>query len=470
MPVNKKTAAEYALELEQAIKSRNDSYDTKIGPIPDLYINPASNVFELQNERIRSVQQLLSLINDGSFEDSDLDAFVYNELAIRLTGSRSTATLVFSRSTIPTSDITVLAGFPVATLQDDDGSSVTFLTKADTTLVAANASSYYNGETGRYELQVEAESTTASSSASVAQYRITRPLRPLNGFDSVTNVAAATGGSDPEVNDSLIKRYYLSLMGSSQANETGIKKIMRSRYPQVIDVNVVYGSNPANIRAADDAGAVDIYSIGEVVSSYTESLTFVGAGQPIILTKRPVLTVTSITGYQQDIDYTFVKDSTSGYAYSNRSSDAIVWKFDAASTPVSGATISVTYTYNSLIESMQSGLTIPDLYCIGSDPLYKDSERLSVKLSANVKVLSGFSTSTTITLLTNKLFAYINSLLLNQDLEQSDIQQQARSLTSIDNFIITNLSLVGTTGIGDIVVNDRQHVVIDLSNLSLTVI
>ena len=78
MPISRKTAAELAVDITNAIQGRNSDYDTRIGPVPDLVINPMAAVLELQHERIRSVQQLLSLEDDGSFTSQDVDEFVRN--------------------------------------------------------------------------------------------------------------------------------------------------------------------------------------------------------------------------------------------------------------------------------------------------------------------------------------------------------------------------------------------------------
>ena len=151
MTITRKTAEEYAQEIKDSIISRNADYDTEVGPIPDLIVVPMSSVFELQNERIRAVQSLLSLVNDGSFSDADLDDFIFNEQLIRLPGGRSQVVLTFSRATVPPTNLPIKANFPVATLSDEStGETFTFLTTEEVTLVAANAASYFNSTTQRY--------------------------------------------------------------------------------------------------------------------------------------------------------------------------------------------------------------------------------------------------------------------------------------------------------------------------------
>jgi len=472
MAVSKKTAAEYAVELETAIKSRNADYDTKIGPIPDLIINPVANVLELQNERVRAVQSLLSLINNGMFTDTDLEDFVYNELVRRSNGSTSVVTLVFSRTSAPTANITVKANFPVSTLADEDtGVALTYLTLVDATMVAANAPAYFNNTTQRYELTVTAQATSAASIANVGPNRIIRALRPLVGFDNVFNRDSAVGGTDTESNDDLISRYYLSLTGTSPAIVDGVDKILRDLYPAVEDSNEVHGSNSLNVRSASDGGAVDVYVIGNSNISVTENIVFSGVGQVIPLTNQPIISISSIVGagtYVQGTDFLFIKD-TSGYANSVRGSDGIRW-LATGTIPVIGAVLTVTYVYNSLMQQLQDSFTQSDKDVPGRDILFKDATKINVRLEASIKIRSGFGISTALSVITTAINDLINNLKLHGNVEGSDIQAVVRAFTAVDNFVITKLAKVGGTGTADIVINDNEYARIEPTDLILTVV
>lgn len=469
MAISRKTAADYAAELEAAILARNTSYDTKVGPIPDLVIQPLSGVLELQNERIRIVQQLLSLSNDGSFTDTDLDDFVFNELLVRLTGARSTVTLIFSRATTPTVDITVRANFPVATLADEStGTSITFMTLVDTTLVAANAPAYFNTDTQRYELKVAAQAVNSSTAGNVASNRIIRPLRPLNGFDSVFNRDVATGGKDPETNSELIDRYFLSLVGTSPGVVNGIKKILRDQYPQTIDSNVVFGNNPMNVRGATDGGAVDAYVIGVTSISTTENIVFSGVDQVIPLTKQPIISLVSAGSFVQGTDFVLVKD-TSGNKGSTRAEDGIKW-LTTGSAPALGAVVSVTYTYNGLMQQLQDAFATDEKNVPGRDLLFKAATEVGITLSANLKIRPGFSVTAVTAAVSTAILSLINDSKLGADVEASDIQLVVRSFSSVDNFVITNLAKVGATGLTDIAISDNEYARMQTGNLILTVV
>ncbi len=469
MAISRKTADQYAQEIKSAINSRNSTYDTEVGPIPDLVVVPMASVFELQNERIRAVQQLLSLVNDGSFTDRDLDDFVFNEQLIRLPGSKSQVSLTFSRATVPTSDITIKANFPTGTLPDEStGQAFTFITLADATMVAANAAAYFNNITQRYELNVAAEGLIGAASSNVGQNRITRPLRPLVGFDSVTNKAVATGGRDAETSAQLIDRYFLSLMGTSPDVVNGIDKIVRDVFTSVIDSNVVFGNNPLNVRSATDGGAVDVYIIGNTPVTVTESIVFPGIDQVIPLSKQPVNNITSAGAFVQGVDFVLVKDS-SGNKNSVRAVDGIKW-LPSGSAPVVGSVVSVTYTYNILITVLQSGFTTDDKNVPSRDILFKVADQIDITLSANIKIRPGFNPQAVVDACSTAILNLINGDLLGAPIEASDIQAVVRSFSSVDNFVITNLAKTGSIGLSDIAINPNEYPRMSPFDLALTVI
>lgn len=467
--ITRKTSADFATDLENAILSRNSNHDVKIGPIPDLVIKPLSGVLERQNERIRAVQQLLSLINDGSFSNSDLDSFVYNELLLRLSGSTATVTLVFSRAATPTSNVTVRANFPVATLADEvTGTSVTFMTLADATLDYTNAGAYFNSTTQRYELQIPAKAVVGSSSGNVASNRIIRPLRPLNGFDTVFNRDPSVNGQDGETNSQLIERFFISLLGTSPSVVNGIEKILRDQFSSVTGSNVVYGNNPLNVRAATDGGAVDVYVIGSSPATFTENIVFPGANQVIPLTDQPILNLVSATGFVQGVDFVLVKD-TSGYAGSVRGLDGIKW-LTTGSLPAIGATVPVTYSYNSLISLLQAAFTDPAKVSPGRDLLFKAATQTNLTLSANIKINTGFNVASVVQAVQTAILALINNSGLGDLIEVSNLQATVRSFSAVSNFIVTNLAPVGGTGTVDIQMGPDQFARMNAVDLTLTVI
>ena len=478
MAVEKVTAQQFAQTIKNAILALNKSYDTEIGPIPDLVINPVSNVLASQNASIRQLQQLLALVQDGSYTYDDLVAFVANEGIYPNTGAKSVVNMVFSTINVQAS-LTVSAGFPVSTQVDElSNQSVTYVTVESATLNATNKAAYFNASTQRYELVVPAIATVGGSIGNVASNRITLPLRALVGFNSVFNRDPAQGGLDGTTEAELIERYLIAIVGTAQSVESGTRLTALTKFPNVRDVAVVYGYDPLLTRAGTDAGAVDEWVLGQANLSRTDASTFEARGVPIPLLKQPVQSITSvyhgITVYTAGVDYNFVPDA-SGNSGSVRGLDSIIFTFGGIA-PVVGSSISIDYIQNVLIEDMQITYEAPENFVYGRDLLIRQSVAVPVQISAGLTVGLGLSYTTVLAQVQTAVLAFVNSLLLNAripgvspggSLQMSDVNAVVRSIAGVDNFIMTTFAVVGGSGAQDIPIGKNQNPTLDPVNLNI---
>lgn len=478
MAVERTTAQQYAQQIKNAILALNKSYDTELGPIPDLIINPVSSVLAFQNATIRQLQQLLALVQDGSYTYNDLVAFVANEGVYPSTGAKAVVNLVFSTISVQT-DITVVAGFPVSTQVDElSDQSVTYVTIEPVVLRAVNKAAYYNAVTQRYELVVPAIATVGGAIGNVASNRVTRPLRPLVGFGAVFNRDPAQGGLDGTTEAQLVERYLIAIVGTSQSVESGTRRVALDLFPNVRDVAIVYGYDPLLTRGGTDAGAVDEWVLGEANLSRTDISTFVARGTPMPMLKQPVQSVSSVfqgaVVYTAGVDYNFVKD-TSGNSNSVRGADSVVFTFGGIA-PVAGTAISINYVQNVLIENMQTTYESPANFVFGRDLLIRQSVPVPVQISAGLQVGLGLSYTSVLAQVQTVILAFVNSLLLNAripgvspggSLQMSDVNAEVRRIAGVDNFIITTFSVVGGSGAQDIPIGRNQNPTLNIANLSI---
>jgi uncharacterized phage protein gp47/JayE len=481
MSVTKTTPQQYAAAITNGITSLNKSYDTQMGPIPDIVINPVSTVLSAQNSDILQLQSLLALVQNGSYTYADLVGFVANEGIYPNSGAQATVNLVFSTATV-LSTLTVASGFPVSTQVDEiSNQSVTFVTMEQASLPYATRSSYYNAVTQRYELSIPAIATTGGESGNVAANRITRPLRPLVGFSSVFNRDAAQGGMNATTSQELIERYLIAIVGSAQSVASGTRSVALDLFPNVRDVAIVYGYNPLLTRAAYDAGAVDEWIMGTSNSTRQDVRTFTGRGIPIVLINQPVQSVTSVvngaTVYTEGVDWTFVKD-TSGNSGSVRGYDSVVFTFGGAA-PVAGASLIISYIQNSLVEYIQTTYDSPSNYVFGRDLLIRQGVAVPVQIYAELQVGFGLAYNTVLAQVQTAILGFVDSLLLNAripgvsaggSLQMSDVNAVVRRLSGVDNFIMTTFSVVGGTGAADIPIGFNQYPTLDAVNLIIVAI
>jgi uncharacterized phage protein gp47/JayE len=455
MPVGKITADQFVTRLNKGIQDRNSSYDVDIGPIPDIITQPTAQVLENQNDNIVKTYNLITLNQFETFDDIDVENFVYNEALIRNEGGRSSGVVTFARATPPSVDITVQRGFPIATSPDEEtGATVVFVTTEEKTMFTITAPSYFNITTGKYELTVAVQCVITGAAGEVGADKIQRPLRPLSNFDSVTNTSRTSPANERETNAKLIDRYKTSIIGTQVATRGGLQLFVATRFPDAGSVLVVNSDDPLVTRTGIAGNAVDIFVNGSQSTTRQENYEFLAQEQLIVLVNQPALSIIDIAGYTAGVDYEFVKD-TSGISNSVRAQDGV--KFLAGgSSPAVGAAFPIKYEQSLLIENIQNSLDDPDLDVGGQDALVRLGAQVDVTISATLTVISGFSFTTIKNAATTAILSYINELSLGADVEKSDINGQARQISGVDNFVFTVFDRVGGTGNTDIIISKNE--------------
>lgn len=474
MAIAKITATEFETELQEAVLDRNPDLDVTVGPIRDTVIAPTAGVLEEQNDRIRRLSLLLSLLNVGEFSEQELDETAFNEEIIRSVGSRAVTTVFFQTRTAPVVDIVVPINFPLATVIDPTlNRAINFRTTETRTLPAATAALYLNAATGFYELEVAVQALAIGVDGDVGVGRITQLQASLPGFESVTNRVAAINGRDRETNEELAQRLLVAIPGTDISSRFGIEREVRDQYVDVLDVLTVFGIDLLLTRAASNAGAVDAYIIGETSQTQTDTQTFLGVGQPIILTRQPVLSVASVStggpAFVQGVDYVLSND-TGVNAGSIRGQDAVVFIAGGAA-PAIGATLTIVYNYNSLLQTLQDGFIVPDNLVFGRDLLFKQGTQIDIEIAANLSVLAGINATSTISQVVSSIVTFINSLGLGDDVEMSDVNAEVRKIPGVDNLVFTLFHILGSAaGVADVAIERSQYARISSTNVTITLV
>lgn len=471
MPTPNQTVEEYVTQLQESITSRTTTHDPAYGPVRDLVIDPAATVLAQQNDRIRAVSLLISLVDPANLSEADLDRLVFNEGLRRTVGARATTTLTFRVAAVDVTgpDFVIPRGFPVGAEATTTG-TVTFVTTEAATLDASNASAYFNVTTQRFELSVPARAVAAGTSGNVAARRITRPLRPLADFDEVTNVNSATGGRGRESNAELVERYLLAVLGRDLSTPRGVERWALDTFPEVVDVLV---DDAATVRGQVDPGAVDVFVVGASVQARTDSATYLGINQLIPVEFPPVERVTSVesggTTYTEGTDYEVVLD-TSAYQGSARAVDAVRF-IPGGSAPAVGATVNISYVSNNLIRELASATQQRDTRVLGRDLLWRQGLEVPLIIEAQLRVATGFNVSTVQSAVSRRILAFIEGLGMGDDVERSDIQGEVRRVSGVDNFIFTRVARSVTgTGVADLSIATNEYATLAPADLTLTLI
>jgi hypothetical protein len=462
MTLSRISASDFAQMIVDGIAERDPSLDTRIGPVRDLQIDPISEVLEQQNNRVVYLSRLNSMKYADLMVPDDLDDICFNEGVVRWEGSRSITTETFARAQAPTADITVPVNFPISTQIDPStGSSVVFRTAESKTMYASAPMAYYNADTGKYELDVLVSSVTTGDETIVGPYTITVMRRSLPGFDEIYNKAKTSSGHSLEANVDLADRYLLHVAGSKPGTPAGLKRSILDNFSSVTDVYVVYGNDTYLTREQSDAGAVDIWVLGEQASSRRYTTFYPGLETLIPLDRQPLISIVSVkdsagTLYVEGTDYEVVTGEGE-YAYSTRGSDGIRFLSTAATLPASlEEPLIIDYTYNSLINVLTSFYSQPEEYSMGQNWLFRWAQTVDIVIEADLKVRSG-NPSDVLTSVRNAISNYINALKLGDDVEEFDIDSQVARVYGVDNFVYSVLAVSGGTGVADITIGPNEY-------------
>lgn len=476
MVIIRKTVSDFETEIAAGINSRDTMLDTSIGPVKDLYITPPAEVMRDIHDNIVYLSQLQSLKYASRVNPNDLDDFVFNENLVRWRGSPSVTTVTFSRLQPPDGDILVPINFPLATTVDPaTGRTVEFRTIERKIMYGPTtvpASSYYNSDTGRFEISVSVTSVGTGSDTAVGAYTITRFRRSFPDFDYVTNKQATTSGLSIETNSDLTNRYLLQVRGNNIGTPTGLKLFSLDNFSNIQDAYVVYGNNPAMVRNQNDAGAVDNWIMTEASLTDTIEELYAGVGELIPVPKQPVIRILSVTSggteYLAGTHYEFVSGQGI-YAYSDRANDGIRFLVGSPALPALNAPVEITYSYNSMINVITTYYRQPEYYILGSDVLFRWAQPLRVELEAQLKIGSG-NPDDILTLVRSRVLAYITSLRLGNNLEEFDIDGVVSRIYGVDNWVYTKLAVKGGTGVSDIDVPPNQYAFIEDADLVISLV
>lgn len=460
--LNRISASDFATMIIEGIADRDPSLDTRIGPIRDLQIDPVAEVLEQQNNRVVYLSTLNSMKYAERAVPDDLDDIVFNEGVVRWSGSRALATVTFSRSTAPTTNLIVPLNFPVATKADaSTGTSVVFRTIESKTMFASAPMAYYNSDTQKYELDVLVTSITVGETTEVGPYTITVMRRPISGFDEIFNREKTSAGRGLETNLDLADRYLLHVAGSKPGVPAGIKRSVLDNFSSVSDAYVVYGQDTYMTREQFDAGAVDIWVLGEQPSAKRYVTSYPGVETLIPLDRQPLMTVTAVRDsvgnlFVQDTDYEIVTDSGE-WSNSVLAQDGIKFLTTATTLPANLLDpLIIDYSYNSLINILTSYYTQPEEYTMGQNQLFRWAQQVDLLIEADVKVRSGNPSAVQEAVRTS-IKNYINSLKLGDDVEEFDIDSVVAQVYGVDNFTYTTLAVSTGTGVADIAIGPNEY-------------
>jgi len=364
---------------------------------------------------------------------TDVEALGRNFQLKRKGPVKATGIATFYSFDSPSSPITIPRGTTLATKAMEDGASQQFVTTQDVVLSSVS----FNADTGRYEVNCSVRATVVGAAANIPPGTITAILTPVDGVAGVYNYNAISTGRGFEPLNTFRGRLKSVILGNSIGTEAGYYQTV-IRHSNVIDAKVAALGTSAEALKRDDVGAVDIYIRG-IVSSQADIETYIvpsSAPYRYIVSKQPIdllvssgfILIGSVTGtLVEGTHYTIVQDS-SKLAGSIRAADKFVFTGLTA-----GEEVSITYSYNILVESLQTYMNSSVRKILGTDLLIKSAKPRQIDIECTIRLFSGYTATNVINNIESALSTLLNSYAIGEEVQQSDTLATIAAVDGVDD-------------------------------------
>lgn len=352
--------------------------------------------------------------------------------------TKATGTITFYSFSAPSSTITIPRGTTVASKATSDGSSQQFVT----TQVVQLGPLSFNSNTGRYEVDAPIRAVVPGTDSNVAPGTIAALTDPIAGVDGCYNFNAITNGTDFEALATFRARLKSVLTGNNTGTLDGYYQAVIAN-TDVTDAKVASSDAGIESLRRNDVGAVDIYIRGLIsTQAPTETYTvpsstpyiFVPAKQPLDLLVKGGYSLTgSVTGILTEGTHYNVIQDDGKLAGSVRGADRFVF---IEGQVTAGEEISVTYSYNSLVESLQDYMTSDVNKVLGADLLVKATKPRQIDVSCTIRLSAGYGQSDVISAVETVVVAVLSKYSIGEEVQQSDILNAIANTTGVDDVTV----------------------------------
>lgn len=397
--------------------------------IRDLMVDPQAIQIYFLEERIDYVKLLSSFVtNADRITKEDLDDIGANYNIVRAKALPSTGVITFRTKSLPQNDIRIgnqdgTGGISVQTLNLEDGIAINFLT-TETVYMKTNAA--YNAQSGYYEVSAPIQSVSSGTETNVSIGTIVKLGQVITGIDSCYNYIATTGGTEEENNKDYASDISVIIQGGSKNTYNGLLKLI-DNYDGVIDYKIYH---PNSTQYSTDSGYVFIFIRGNQLSSISENITYSNSMRYYGLRYRPVNSIVSVnalinnqsTVLQENINYFLYKDTTSINSYSVNSGDGIEFVLTSKLLPDNNSSFTVNYTYNSLINNIQSSVdqAIKDLLILGNI-IIKEAIGININVSLDIKLKYQYNNVNIQNEILSGIQNYLSKFEINSEIKQSEV-------------------------------------------------
>jgi uncharacterized phage protein gp47/JayE len=445
-----KTSQQILSEQKQFVRARNPVIDVSDGSVASQFaLVPNSVGGEIIGQELLKAVNLQILAN---LSGADLDNEGTNYGIYRMPGSKATGNVIFISRVEPTDNIVIPANTRVSTAGTTLAPGVVFLTSRTVVMLYSQRASYYNPETGWWEIEVDVIAESYGSSGNVGVERITIMLTPITGVDAVTNREATTGGEDAESDARLRSRIRSKMLGREIGVKNGIEAFILSNinFP---DVKAILPSSTDSERV----DGTDVFVIDESSREVSEEFEFFPSQRDYQLAYTPVIDISTVQGSSAGIldpltDYELHSDITSTKRFSPLAYEFVRLTATGLAKMTSGETMTVVYAYPSSLHDAWDLIRNPENLIIFADPYIKKAIKWTVDIKATVTFFSNVDTITEKQNIENALNEFLGQYRLGDPIQRSDLEIAIQTgygdypISSVDQVTISEIKATSSLG------------------------
>lgn len=458
MAITKDTLLSLSKKL---ISSRNNNIDLTTGTVlSDLGVDATAQILASLSEDIDRIIEQQSL-NSAYFTDEEADMLVQAFGITRKEPGIATGNVTFATRELPSasSPIIIPVGTQVYTSSENNSTSYYYETTSSGSITSTAP---FNVNTGYYEVTVSIKAVSPGTDYNVGIGYINGLRSSITGVSAVYNKNAIVNGTDTESTDSLLNKFLIYWRGRNRNTEPGILAWTYEN-PVVEEAKVIGPNSDYSLRGP---GAVDVYVRGITDLTYTQTVTTITkevrfVKQPVINVDTLYVTVGTNNFTINDGVFAIVKDTETIYQGSNQAHDKLVWTDDGYEIVRNVASYTITYSYNSLIDDLQSMYDNDNERLITGDILARETYKVEVVMEFGITTFPGVDKATTISLVKTNIQNYVNTTPLNTDLKQSDI---VAIIEGTDGVSFTELPFLQFHRVGE---TDEKKMVADIDSSPL---
>lgn len=444
MAITEKTIEEVQSELSTFVDDYNTAkgtnIDTRQGTVfRDIVVDAPAVQFNSISTDLVSASQVFSINFASTVSIEDLDNLAANYGLTRKDATKATGIQEFLTTNEPTVDIIINAGVIIATESTGTIPELQYQVTETVVLPVATKNNFKIVENAvvKYRITAPIVALTTGSQGNVGSLTITQIKQPISGIEVTRNSVATTGGTDQESNVDLASRIKLKLTGNNVGTENGIKSLV------LADANVkgvsIVKPGDAELARNEFGGSVDVYIDGQNIATFEEDRVFFAASPEIVLSQQPAKSVVSISGiasgqsktFIQGTDYNFVEDSVTLFLGSVKVKNKVVFGI-GGTDPDDGSILSIQYTYNQLITSLQSEIDQENNNLITTDILIREAVQALIDMSFSITLLPGFNKTPVVQSVKDSLTTFIDNLDLGVTFNRSDIIGLIENVAGVD--------------------------------------